>query len=305
MKAEMSATTTPSSTFDCAVCGAQLDPLHLETGHEGLLCSFCGSPQGRTAGRPDLKLVSSDGWAPDVGEALRNARKVRGETLEQAAHFTRIRLSYLRDLEVGDISSFESYPGRVYARFFLREYADHLGLDPAPLVRRFDRDAEPVVQPARPVRYSRRAPHPGRWATGALALLVAVLIAGAIVSREPGQLPITPLASRAGAAHAASLPHGRTHPTSTPPIAPTGIRVVIHTDQPCWILAVADGATTMEKTVPAGRTVQLRASDTMDLRLGNAGGVALRMNGRSIPTGGAGEIVDLSFARHGGRVVRV
>lgn len=304
MKAETSAT-TPSAALNCAVCGAQLDPLHVETDHEGPHCSFCGSLQGRAAGRPDLKVVSSERSAPDVGKALRNARKARGESLEQASQFTRIRLPYLRDLEVGDISSFETYPGRVYARFFLREYADHLGLDPEPLVRRFDHDAAPAVLFPPRAPYARRTPHPGRWATGGLVLLITILTAGAIISHEPARPPIMPVASGARAAPATSLPDGNTHPTPAPAVAPTGIGVVIRTDQPCWVRAVGDGATLMEKTVPAGRTVRLRASHTMALRLGNAGGVALTVNGRSIPTGRAGEVLDLSFALRGGRVVRV
>ncbi len=300
MKAGSSAS-PPYPAFDCVVCGAQLDPMHMDTDREGLRCSFCGSPQVRTAKTPDLKLVPPDDWTPDVGEALRSARQARGETLEQAAHFTRIRLTYLKDLETGDITSFETYPGRIYARFFLREYADHLGLDPHPLVRRFDRDGEPVVQPAPPIRYSRRTPRPGRWAAVAVALLLAIPIAGAIVSKEREQ-PIAPLASSEGVAPPV-LTRGKAHPLATPTIGPKGIRALIDVSLACWIRAVVDGEIVMAETVPAGETVRLRAGDTLDLRFGNAGGVAVSLNGRPIPTGGAGSVLDLSFVLRDGRIV--
>jgi len=300
MKAGTSAS-SPYPVFDCAVCGAQLDQLHTETDREGLHCSFCGSLQGRVAEPPTLKLVPPEGRSLDVGETLRSARRARGETLEQAARFTRIRIPYLKDLEAGDVSSLESYPGRTYARFFLREYADHLGLDPQPLVTRFDRDVEPALQPAAPPRYPSRGRHPGRWAGGALILLIAALIASAIVSREHRQPLVAPVTSRMGMPAAPG--RAEAHPIPASPVRPSGIDVVVRTSQPCWIRAVTDGRTVMEKIVPAGRTIRLRAAETMELRLGNAGGVEVTMNGRSIPTGGTGSVLDLSFARDGDRVV--
>lgn len=300
MKAGTSAS-SPYSAFDCAVCGAQLDQLHTETDREGLHCSFCGSLQGRTAEAPNLKLVPSEGSALDVGEALRSARKARGETLEQAAHFTRIHIHYLKDLEAGDVSSLESYPGHIYARFFLREYADHLGLDPQPLVTRFDRDVEPAFQLVSPARYSSRGRHPGRWAGGALILLVAALIASAIVSREDGRSLVAQVTPSTGTP--ATLADAEAHEISTPAVRRPGIDVVIRTSLPCWIRAVTDGRTVMGKTVPAGRTIRLQATETMELRLGNAGGVEVTMNGRSISTGETGNVLDLSFIRDGGRVV--
>jgi hypothetical protein len=275
----------------------------MDTDRQGARCSFCGSPQEPPERTPDLKLVaSSDDWTLDVGEMLRSARIARGETLEQASRFTRIRLPYLRDLEADDISSFDTYPGRVYARFFLREYADHLGLDPQPLVHRFDRDAEPVLQPAPKIRISRRTPHPRRWAVGALILLVAILSASALVSYE-GRPPLAPVAADSGVIPAAP-PSGAAHPTPpTHATAPTGIEVVIRTTLPCWILAVADGTIVMENTVPADETIRLHASKTMELRLGNAGGVALRVNGRTVPTDQAANVQDLSLSRRGDRIV--
>lgn len=299
MKAGTSAS-SPYPVFDCAVCGAQLDQLHTETDREGLHCSFCGSLQGRVAEPPTLKLVPPEGRSLDMGETLRSARRARGETLEQAARFTRIRIPYLKDLEAGDVSSLESYPGRIYARYFLREYADHLGLDPQPLVTRFDRDVEPALQPAAPPRFPKRGRHPGRWAGGALILLIAALIASAIVSREHRQPLVAPVTSSMGMPTRA---RAEAHPIPASAVRPSAINVVVRTMQPCWMRVVADGRTVMEKTVPAGRTIRLRAAETMELRLGNAGGVEVTMNGRSIPTGGMGSVLDLSFARDGDRVV--
>lgn len=57
-----------------------------------------------------------------------------GLTLEQAAEDTRIREKFLRALENGD---YQTLPGAVYTKGFLRNYAEYLGLDPDGLILQF------------------------------------------------------------------------------------------------------------------------------------------------------------------------
>lgn len=299
MSAEAKAV-TPSAEFDCAICGAQLDQLHLDVGDDGPHCSFCGSPQD-----VDLAMVgvaaSPSHRSADVGETLRNGRIVRGETLEQAARFTRIRLCYLRDLEDGDTSAFEPYPGRTYARFFLREYADHLGLDPVPLVRRFDAEVAPSIVTLAPLPRPSRPVHQRRWAIGAALVLAALLSVGALLSRGGGERETAPPVSLTIDGAAGFHPIGHAPTAATAPGPP--LRAVITTSGDCWILAMEDGSIAVQETVPAGETVILKAARTLDLRLGDAGAARLLVNGRPIPTGGTGEIADLSFAWRDGRLV--
>ena len=176
-------------TFDCDVCGARLDPDHMDVAADGSHCTFCGAPQHRPEPGPPI-----GGAAPaslDVGDELHDARLTRGETLEQASHFTQIRLPYLRALEHDDASVFEPFPGMTYARYFLRDYAEHLGIDPRPLVRRFDREVStPTVLPVGSMGRIRRAPHPGRWAVGALVLLIVGLVASGLWSARRDDAPI-------------------------------------------------------------------------------------------------------------------
>src|SRR6266513_3562211 len=137
------------TAFPCELCGARLDAAHLEPGYPGAVCTFCGArlPE-RPEERSELVIVpdtrggsrlarSKNGV--DVGDVLRTAREGRGQSLGEAARATRIKEEYLHELEDG-MTSFEPYPGRIYGRFFLREYADHLGLDAKPLLRTFDAD---------------------------------------------------------------------------------------------------------------------------------------------------------------------
>ena len=67
-----------------------------------------------------------------IGQTLEKARKVRGLTLDEVEHATKIRKRYLAGLERED---FGALPDAVYARGFLKTYANYLGLDGEELSR--------------------------------------------------------------------------------------------------------------------------------------------------------------------------
>ena len=61
-----------------------------------------------------------------LGDALRQQREGMGVSIEQAAEDTRIREKFLQAIESGD---YQSLPGTVYTKGFLRNYAGYLNLD--------------------------------------------------------------------------------------------------------------------------------------------------------------------------------
>ncbi len=90
-----------------------------------------------------------------VGDVLRRARQRREESLASASRATRIAARYLEALEMD--APIEAYPGSVYARMFLRTYANHLGLDDAEMIEAFDERYDVVVELTRddmPRRFS-------------------------------------------------------------------------------------------------------------------------------------------------------
>lgn len=70
----------------------------------------------------------------EIGHILREARENKGLLLEQVQDRTRISVRYLAALESG---RYDTFPTPVNARGFLRNYARFLGLDPQPLLDRF------------------------------------------------------------------------------------------------------------------------------------------------------------------------
>ncbi|GAC1650954.1 MAG: hypothetical protein NVS4B8_25560 [Herpetosiphon sp.] len=61
----------------------------------------------------------------ELGQRLRTSREERGMSMAEAANTTRILPRYLQALERGD---YQSLPGDVYARGFIRNYAQLLTL---------------------------------------------------------------------------------------------------------------------------------------------------------------------------------
>jgi len=86
----------------------------------------------------------------ELGTLLREAREAKGVTLADVQEATRINSRYLEALEE---SQYDVLPSEVHVRGYLRNYSRYLGLDPKPLLDRYelnrdDRQPEPPPQPA-------------------------------------------------------------------------------------------------------------------------------------------------------------
>lgn len=75
--------------------------------------------------RPNQTMTAS------FGQMLIAAREQRGLSIEDAAHETRIPAQRLRHLESGNFAAFGSM---TYARSFIRQYSDFLGVDATALL---------------------------------------------------------------------------------------------------------------------------------------------------------------------------
>lgn len=81
---------------------------------------------GMGAGPPDPHAVR----LRELGELLRKTREDKRISVAEAVEATKVRSRYLQALEAGD---HDILPGKVYARGFVRTYADFLGLGGAEL----------------------------------------------------------------------------------------------------------------------------------------------------------------------------
>ena len=93
---------------------------------------------------------------------------------------------------------------------------------------------------------------------------------------------------------------GKVSPSN--PDAP--IRVTITADEPVWLLARADGKYAFSATMDAHTTRTVEGIKEITVRLGNAGGVTISLNGKSIgPAGPKGQVRTLQFTSGGFQIV--
>ncbi|NND48692.1 MAG: DUF4115 domain-containing protein [Rhizobiales bacterium] len=110
-----------------------------------------------------------------VGATLRGAREAGGETINDAATASRIRAAYIHALETED---YQQLPGWAHALSYARTYAEYLGLEPTPLVRRVREQIELRQHLAQPPEPSRRRRGGWRIAAGIVLMLGGIAASG-------------------------------------------------------------------------------------------------------------------------------
>lgn len=118
-----------------------------------------------------------------IGTTLREERIRLGLGIDQVEADTKIRAKYLMALED---ERFEALPGTAYARAFLRDYAEQLGLDPQELVNRLNQvvgvEDDVVLAPRRVAGPAPILGRGQRLAVGGAVVVVVALLAFAVYS---------------------------------------------------------------------------------------------------------------------------
>ena len=79
-----------------------------------------------------------------LGQILKEAREKKGVTASQAAAATRMKIQTIEALERDDFSRIAA---PMYAKGFIKLYAEYLGLDATPLIREYMDLHAPKVRP--------------------------------------------------------------------------------------------------------------------------------------------------------------
>jgi cytoskeleton protein RodZ len=194
-------------------------------------------PVAFSAGDPGGQTVQSRIMF-ELGSSLRDARVRRGIELAQVAAETQIRMRYLQALED---ERFELLPGSVYAKGFLRAYADYLGLESQLFVDEYNARFSADETPPAPAQLKLRRRPLRRYGIGAAVLLLA--LAGALLAWQLSDSSPRSARSRAASATAAGAPapvSPRTARATTGRASratkPAGPALVLRVTQgPCWL----------------------------------------------------------------------
>lgn len=236
-----------------------------------------------------------------IGEPLRAAREDQGRTIEEASRATRVRADYLRALEE---ERFDVLGGDVYAKGFLATYARWLDLDPEPLLERYreqvqagDYDAHALIE--HPVA---RPPAEGasNWIVWGAVLGVVLLAALAIIGTFGGRSPQPAAEPGIGTPSPSPgatdrTPATETTPTPTPSPTPTSVELEVLVEADSWMRVRSGDEVLFEGTLRSGATRSFSDPDDLRLRLGNAGGVRLILNGEEVGSvGPRGAVVEVT-----------
>jgi cytoskeleton protein RodZ len=223
---------------------------------------------------------------PSFGENLRRERELRGVSLREIADDTKISVRFLQALESDRV---DLLPGGIFRRTFVRQYAQHLGLDAERVVAEFvyaHGCEEPALTPR--AREKRRLPIGTFLAVGGLV----VLGIASIVKSRPR--PAAPAAAVSVAPP--TLPPDTVYPVSAPPAesaqVPTqNLVLTLSARENCWVAAQVDGQTVLNRVLAEGETETLQAQGEIVLSVGNAGGLSFRVNNHpGVSLGRAGEV---------------
>lgn len=289
-------------------------------------------------GDEEQRLYERDGGV-EIGALLEKTRKERELSLDQVEQATKIRKRYLKGLEQGD---YGTLPDAVYARGFLKTYANYLGLNGEELaeqlkiLRKPRRERHLNYSNFRKTGFDEALINPGglagtdrRGVSGAtiLTIIVSVLVIAIVIgalyyvgrgsqtstpgekhpSGTPSQKSNSPGPDKASNSKSGSSSGNKsknadsassTDAKSTKPQAtPDSLRVAVRVKgSPAWCSIQSDGKVAYQQVAQPGFSQTFKARQKIVITTGNAGALAVEVNGQDIGSlGGAGEVVTRDF----------
>ncbi len=241
-----------------------------------------------------------------IGPVLRRAREARGVSLDAVSRTTRIRPRYLAALE--DDAGSDAFPGPIYARFFLKEYARYLGVDDEPLVTALQERTSPAPSPLRVVE---ELEAPRRWVGHFIRFVGAAVLIGLLAyTVAASSTDNTPPAQnvRAGLIDVPAFVH-RPHAGVGTPQPDIPIRAIVLVLAPTHVEAFVNGEKVVKRIVQPRRLVLRAVADapgepTLDLEIADGSAVKIVVNGRPVPTEGRVPF-GVRFVSSEGRAVRL
>jgi hypothetical protein len=258
-----------------------------------------------------------------IGDTLRRERLRRGLKLEQVAAQTKIGPHFLLAIEE---NRFDRLPGGLFTRSFLRQYTHVLDLNENDIIaslKQFEEPNIPVPEPPRQFKLS-HLPH-----MPTIGWFVVVMFAcGAIYAMWENvrrSLVETDVTAHREVEHGGRAASNQKASRVTPAnryaeagkaedVAPARhgsqlssgdavMRVTFAASEPVWLAIKSDGINAYSGILQGQESKEFDASTKMTILVGNAGGLAVSVNGKPVVlTGAHGEVRSLVLTPSGVRI---
>ena len=255
-----------------------------------------------------------------IGDLLRRERERQNLSIKDIEKATSIRALYIDAIEKGE---YKTLPGEVYAKGFVRNYANYLKLNANEIVNAFNEEMHPQEelqesagsssaeearqeQSAERNREEYRGPkitslesYPmekkSHGVRNALMVAAAVFVVAfaALIAFGGDEEPSAP-APRAKT----QTQQGQKQTEAAPKPAADGVEMKLSFTDRCWTEVVVDGKTEFEGTAEKGKVLTLKGKDKVHITAGNAGALNYSLNGKDMGAiGQKGEVVEKTFTK--------
>lgn len=255
-----------------------------------------------------------------IGDLLRRERERQNLSIKDIEKATSIRALYIDAIEKGE---YKTLPGEVYAKGFVRNYANYLELNANEIVNAFNEEMHPQeelqesagsssVEEARQEQSAERNREEYRGpkitslesypmekkshgVRNALMVAAAVFVVAfaALIAFGGDEEPSAP-APRAKT----QTQQGQKQTEAAPKPAADGVEMKLSFTDRCWTEVVVDGKTEFEGTAEKGKVLTLKGKDKVRITAGNAGALHYSLNGKDMGAiGQKGEVVEKTFTK--------
>lgn len=236
-----------------------------------------------------------------VGSILREQRESQGRAIAEIAEELCITAHYLRAIEQDDQAG---VPGLFFYKNFARQYAKVLDVDPARIKPALDALSEPEDPQPRPeIRVPNRLVQatnrrhipdvPLGWSV--IGLVIVLLGCSGFYARwkrspEPVRAAAPPSASVVTVKTAAPV----IQPDQPAVEAPSGVVLKLSATERTWLSISSDGKEIFAGILQPSESKTLTGLDRATMKVGNAGGIEVRWNGKVIaPLGTRGQVLTI------------
>jgi cytoskeleton protein RodZ len=254
-----------------------------------------------------------------VGETLKRARLAQSVDLDALAAQTKINVKYLEAIEADDRSML---PSSFFYKSFVDQYARSLSLDTREIDAEVDRVLSAdvplplpgyesvVARNVSPLKVTRRFSSRRTYALAATLILVIAGCSGVYGLwrnwRAPKQRAVKHLTqatqepanqARSGPIRVAVAAANRSQQPARATAYP-GYRVMLDllAREPTWLSVSSDGKPVFSGILQANQTKTVSGKQFAKMRVGNAAGIEIRLNGKLLaPLGGRGQVLDVLF----------